>query len=85
MSKAGVSRANQEIRLVIDGENSEERKTEGFTDQVLFWRDGKAVTSEGQPLDAENEERRLRAITSSTGDQPVTITKRPSRAKLPGL
>jgi hypothetical protein len=85
MSKAGVSRANQEIRLVIDGENSVERKTEGFTDQVLFWRDGKAVTSEGQPLDAENEERRLRAITSSTGDQPVTITKRPSRAKLPGL
>lgn len=85
MSKAGVSRANQEIRLVIDGENAVERKTEAFTDQILFWRDGKAVTAEGQPLDAEGEERRLRAATSATGGKPVTITKRPSRAKLPGL
>jgi len=85
MSKAGVSRADQEIRLVIDGENAVERKTQNFADQVLFWRDGKAVTPEGQPLDAEGEERRLRAITASTGGQPVTITKRPSRAKLPGL
>lgn len=85
MSKAGVSRANQEIRIVIDGENAVERKTQGFTDQVLFWRDGKATSAEGVPLDAENEERRLRAIQSSTGGQDVQITKRPSRAKLPGL
>ena len=85
MSNAGVAQANQEIRLVIDGENSVERKTSAFTDQVLFWREGRAVDSEGQPLDAEQEERRLRAIDSSTGGQPVTITKRPSRAKLPGL
>ena len=67
MSKAGVSRADQEIRLVIDGENAVERKTQNFADQVLFWREGKAVTPEGQPLDAEGEERRLRAITASTG------------------
>ena len=85
LSKAGVARANQEIRLVIDGENAVERKSKGFTDQVLFWRDGKAVTKEGQPLDAENEERRLRSVSTATGDQAVTITKRPSRAKLPGL
>lgn len=85
LSKAGAGQANQEIRLVIDGENAVERKTQGFTDQVLFWRDGKAVTDEGQPLDAENEERRLRAVSTATGGQDVTITKRPSRAKLPGL
>ncbi len=85
MSKAGVSRANQEIRIVIDGENAVERKTQGFADQVLFWREGKAVTADGQPLDAEGEERRLRAIQSATGGQDVKITKRPSRAKLPGL
>lgn len=85
LSKAGVARADQEIRLVIDGQNGVERKTKGFTDQVLFWREGRAVDAEGQPLDAETEERRLRAIDSSTGGQPVTITKRPARAKLPGL
>lgn len=85
MSKAGVAQANQEIRLVIDGENSVERKGSGFTDQVLFWREGRAVDSEGQPLDPEQEERRLRAVEASTGGQAVTITKRPSRAKLPGL
>ena len=85
LSKAGVARANQEIRLVIDGENAVERKSKGFTDQVLFWRDGQAVSSDGQPLDSEGEERRLRAVQSSTGGSDVTITKRPSRAKLPGL
>ena len=85
LSKAGVSRADQEIRIVIDGENAVERKTKSFTDQVLFWRDGKAVTPEGQPLDAEGEERRLRSVSTATGGQDVTITKRPSRAKLPGL
>ena len=85
MTKAGVGKANQEIRLEIDGINGVERKTTGFTDQVLFWREGQAVTPEGEPLDAENEARRLRAIESSTGGGEVTITKRPSRAKLPGL
>ena len=85
LSKSGAQKANNEIRLVIDGENGIERKTKGFTDQVLFWRDGKAVTPEGQPLDVEGEERRLKAINKATGGQPVKIAKRPSRSKLPGL
>lgn len=85
MSKAGVQRANQEIRLEIDGINGVERKTEGFTDQVLFWRDGSAKALDGTPLDAEAEERRLRAIQSATGGGEVTITKQPPFSKLPGL
>ena len=85
LSKAGAQQADKEIRLVIDGENGIERKTKGFTDQVLFWRDGQAVTPEGQPLDVDGEERRLNSIENATGGQPVKITKRPSRAKLPGL
>ena len=85
MSKAGVGRANQEIRLEIDGVNGVERKTEGFTDQVLFWRDGSAKALDGTPLDAEAEEQRLRAIQSATGGGEVTITKQPPFSKLPGL
>lgn len=85
MTKAGVPRANQEIRLEIDGINGIERKTAGFTDQVLFWRDGGVATPNGTPLDPEVEARRLRSIESATGGGEVTITKRPSGAKLPGL
>jgi len=40
MSKAGVAKANQEIRIEIDGVNGVERKTSSFADQVLFWREG---------------------------------------------
>ena len=85
LTKAGVPSANQEIRLEIDGLNGVERKTDDFTDRVLFWRDGKALTPEGQPLDPEQEAVRLRAIQSSTGGGQVKITRRPSGAKLPGL
>jgi len=85
MSKAGVGKANQEIRLEIDGQNSVERKSESFTDQVLFWRNGKVVTPKGSPMDPETEARRMKAITSATGGGQVEITKRPGGAKLPGL
>ena len=46
MSKAGVGSANPEIRLEIDGSNSVERKSKGFSDQVLFWKDGSSISSE---------------------------------------
>jgi len=85
MSKAGVGRANQEIRLEIDGQNSVERKTEGFSDRVLFWRDGGVVNPDGSPLDNEIEAKRLESVKSATGGGEVTITKRPGGAKLPGL
>lgn len=85
MSKAGVGSANQGIRLDIDGQNSVERKTEGFTDRVLFWRDGQVVNPDGSPLDNEVEAKRLQSINSATGGAPVEITRRPGGAKLPGL
>ncbi len=85
MTKAGVGRANQEIRLEVDGQNSVERKTSGFADQILFWNNGKARASEGTPLDPEVEARRLKAIQSATGGGEVTIIRRPGGAKLPGL
>lgn len=85
MSKAGVGRANPEIRLEIDGQNSVERKSSGFADTILFWNNGRQVNPDGSPLDPEIEARRLKAIETATGGQPVEITRRPGEAKLPGL
>lgn len=85
MSKAGVGRANQEIRLEIDGSNSVERKSKSFSDQVLFWRDGKVIKPDGSPVDPEIEARRVESMQAATGGGEVTITKRPGGPKLPGL
>ena len=87
MASAGVNRANPEIRLEIDGVNSVERKTEGFTDRILFWQNGSAFDAEGnpQPLDPETEARRLESVNSATGGGEVEITKQPGGPKLPGL
>lgn len=87
MTKAGVGRANPEIRIEIDGQNSVERKTEGFANRVMFWRDGQAVNEEGEiaPLDPEAEAQRVRSINAATGGGDVEITKRPGGPKLPGL
>lgn len=87
MAKAGVNRANSEIRLEIDGVNSVERKSAGFTDRLLFWQNGQVVDEQGipVPLDAENEARRIESVNSATGGGQVTISKKPGRAKLPGL
>jgi len=85
MSKAGVGSANPEIRLEIDGSNSVERKSKGFSDQVLFWKDGSRFSPENAPIDSDIEAKRLEAITAATGGEDVKITKRPGAAKLPGL
>lgn len=87
MTRAGVNRADQEIRLKIDGQNSVERKSDSFANRVLFWRDGVQYDGNGQPvpLDAESERRRLDQIERVTGGGDVTITRRPGQAKLPGL
>lgn len=87
MTKAGVGRANPEIRLEIDGQNSVERKTDGFTNRILFWQNGQIVDAQGKiiPLDPEAEAKRLESIRKATGGGEVTITKRPGGPKLPGL
>ena len=87
MTKAGVGQANQNVRIEIDGQNSVERKTSGFTDRVMFWNKGQIIGPDGKPvpLDPEIEAQRLKAINTATGGEPVEITRRPGRAKLPGL
>jgi len=87
MAKAGVNRANPEIRLEVDGSNSVERKSEGFTDRLLFWQNGQILDADGNPapLDAEIEARRVDSVNSATGGGDVKITKRPGGPKLPGL
>lgn len=87
MASAGVNRANQEIRLEIDGANSVERKSDSFTDRVLFWRNGQVVDAQGnpEPIDPDVEARRVESVNSATGGGEVQITKRPGGAKLPGL
>ena len=87
MAKAGVNRANPEIRLEIDGVNSVERKSAGFTNRLLFWQNGQVVDAQGNPapLNAENEARRVESVNSATGGGKVTISKRPGGPKLPGL
>ena len=87
MAKAGVNRANPEIRLEVDGVNSVERKSGGFTNRLLFWQNGQVLDAQGNPapIDAENEARRIESVNSATGGGQVTITKRPGGRKLPGL
>ena len=87
MAKAGVNRANPEIRLEIDGVNSVERKSSSFADRILFWQNGQVVDAEGNPapLDPENEARRVESVNSATGGGKVTISRRPGGPKLPGL
>jgi len=85
IAKAGGGRADPAVRVIIDGENSIERKNRGFADRVLFWRNGKAVGPDGTPLDPDQEARRQQAVQSATGGNPVEIKRRPGGAKLPGL
>ncbi len=85
MTKAGVGRANQEIRIEIDGVNSVERKSSTFTDRVLFWQDGQVLNPDGSPLDPEIEAKRLESVQRATGGGEVEISRRPGGAKLPGL
>lgn len=87
LTRAGAGRADQEIRLKIDGQNSIERKSDSLSNRILFWRDGQQLDSEGNPvpLDSDTEQRRLDSVTKVTGGGEVSVTRRPARAKLPGL
>ena len=87
LTRAGAGRADQEIRLKIDGQNSVERKTDSLANRILFWRDGQQFDAEGNPvpLDAASEQQRLDSLNRATGGGEVTVTRRPPRAKLPGL
>ncbi|MCF6221712.1 MAG: DUF3035 domain-containing protein [Robiginitomaculum sp.] len=85
IAKAGGGRADPAVRVIIDGQNSIERKNRGFADRILFWKNGQAIGLDGQPLDPDQEARRQKAVQSATGGNPVQIIRRPGGAKLPGL
>ena len=85
IARAGGQKADPAVRVIIDGQNSIERKNRGFADRVIFWKNGKAVAPNGTALDPDTEVRRMKAIESATGGKPVEIKRRPSSAKLPGL
>jgi len=85
IAKAGGGKADPAVRVIIDGENSIERKNRGFADRILFWKNGKAIGPDGSPLDPDQEVRRQKAVQSATGGEPVKIKRRPGGAKLPGL
>ncbi|HFB54730.1 MAG TPA: DUF3035 domain-containing protein [Hellea balneolensis] len=85
IAKAGGGKADPTVRALIDASNSIERKNRGFADRVMFWKNGKAIGPDGQPLDPDSEERRMKAVKSATGDKEVKILRRPRGAKLPGL
>ena len=85
IAKAGGGKADPAVRVIIDGQNSIERKNRGFADRVLFWKNGQAIGLDGQPLDPDQEARRQKAVQSATGGNPVEIRRRPGGAKLPGL
>lgn len=85
IAQAGGSAADPTVRAIIDGQNSIERKNRGFADRIIFWKDGKAIAPDGTALDPDSEARRMKAIQAATGGKPVEITRRPARAKLPGL
>jgi hypothetical protein len=87
LTRAGAGRADQEIRLKIDGQNSVERKSDSLSNRILFWRDGQQFDGEGNPvpLDSDLEQQRLDSVNRVTGGGEVTVTRRPARAKLPGL
>ncbi|PHR61648.1 MAG: hypothetical protein COA43_02645 [Robiginitomaculum sp.] len=85
MARAGGGKADPAVRVIIDGQNSIERKSRGFADRVLFWKDGKATAPDGTPLNPDTEARRMKAIQSATGGEAVKIQRRPGSAKLPGL
>ncbi|MEM7729321.1 MAG: DUF3035 domain-containing protein [Pseudomonadota bacterium] len=87
LTRAGAARADQEIRMKIDGQNSVERKSDALSNRILFWRDGQQRDAEGNPvpLDSASEQQRLDSINRATGGGEVLVTRRPPRAKLPGL
>lgn len=85
IAKAGGGSADPAVRVIIDGQNSIERKSRGFADRILFWQDGEVKDENGQPLNPDDEARRIKAIESATGGGKVEIKRRPANAKLPGL
>jgi hypothetical protein len=88
VAQAGGGSADPFIRSIIDGESAGiVRKSRGFADQVMFWRDGAYnPPADATPLDAETEAAQQESILNATGGGEVEIERdRRLLPKLPGL
>ncbi|MFS2318636.1 DUF3035 domain-containing protein [Maricaulis sp. D1M11] len=88
VANAGAGSADPFIRSIIDGESAAVvRKSGGFADRVLFWRDGESQPEVDQTaLDPEAEAELLESIEAVTGGGEVEIERdRNLLPKLPGL
>ena len=90
VAQAGGGSADPFIRSIIDGETAGVvRKSRGFADYILFWRDGEYTPPpniDATPLDAEEEAERQERIQNVTGGGNVEIERdRRLLPKLPGL
>jgi hypothetical protein len=88
VAQAGGGSADPFIRSIIDGESAGiVRKSRGFADQVMFWRDGEYNPPvDATPLDAETEAAQQQSILNATGGGDVEIERdRRLLPKLPGL
>ncbi len=88
VAQAGGGAADPFIRSIIDGETAGVvRKSRGFADQILFWRNGEYQPPvDATPLDAEAEAERQERILNVTGGGDVEIERdRRLLPKLPGL
>ncbi|WP_300541934.1 DUF3035 domain-containing protein [Maricaulis sp.] len=88
VARAGGGGADPFIRSIIDGETAGVvRKSRGFADQILFWRDGSYnPPPDATPLDPEAEAERQERILGATGGGEVEIERdRRLLPKLPGL
>ncbi len=83
VAKAGGAEADPVIRQRVDIEaGGVTRKTDEFTNLLLFWRGSEPG---GGVLDPEAEARRLRLVTAVTGEDEEVIIDRRTGLKLPGL
>jgi len=91
VNKAGAEKADPLIRYVVDDENGDvAHKEKSFADHVMFWRKSgdvpvpaaAASDNEAAPIDPAAEAEKVKALT---GGQPVVISRKSSKIKLPGL
>lgn len=88
IARAGGGEADPFIRSIIDGETAGVvRKSRGFADQIMFWRDGEyQAPVDATPLDAEAEAEIQERVRTATGGGEVEIERnRRLLPKLPGL
>ena len=90
VAQASQDGADPFIRSIIDGEEASiVRKSRGFADRIMFWRDGEYAPPpnvDATPLDPDEEAERQERIQNVTGGGNVEIERdRRLLPKLPGL